>query len=460
MKYTFTDQQDLILNTMADPNLNKIVMVKARAGCGKTSTSLAVVDRLKPNKGLYTAFNKAIVASGADKFTSNIDCKTLHALAYSYVRPKLNIEDFTYLCIKEKLSYPNKAIIINAIDDFYRSSSVDMYTYMEDVLEDYPKLIEVALKYINLMIEDKVNPTFNFLLKYFHLLLYEGQITVKYDLVIFDEIQDSTGVALEIFKLINSTKKLGLGDPHQSIYGFMNLVNGFDILDDTLELELYKSFRCSSIIANKVDDFGKQWLSKDFIFKGNEKPKDNGLTAYITATNAAIIYRINSLHRDGLGYILTRPIKDIFAAPLALVTAASGKEVFHKKYKFLEKEYVNYTMSGYKTFFSYLSNEVNDDEIKSAVDLLTKFKATGINIFDVLADAKKAKKDPSITCGTFFSLKGLEYGTVYIESDLNIMIGKLIEKGGPEKDSELTTFKGYYVSCTRAQVHLHGAVHL
>ena len=454
MKYELTKQQTLIISTIKSELNGQIILVNAAAGCGKTSTSQAVVEALHPKKGLYTAFNKAIVMEGKEKFTENMDCRTLHSLALSFVRPKLNIEDFTYLCIKEKLSYPNKMKIIRAMDEFYRSSSSDMDEYLTELLSEDPKLIPITIKYIEQMVDDKVAPTFNFLLKYFHLLLHEGQIEVKYDLVILDEIQDSTGVALEIFKLLTSPKKLGLGDPHQGIYGFMNLVNGFEILKSTATLELTYSFRCSQEIASRVQDFGKKYLSKGFEFEGTETPIEDGLTAYITATNAFIILRINELHRQGKGYILTRPVKDIFACPLALVTAAAGKEVYHKRYKFLEKERKNFALSNHKSFFSYLKSEVKDDEIHAAIDLLMRFKQNGINIWDVLADAKKAKKDKSTTVGTFFSLKGLEYSTVYIENDLNTKVTEIIEDGGPADDGQLTYMKGAYVATTRARKHL------
>ena len=454
--YELTSQQNNILSTMNIVN-HRIVLVNAKAGCAKTSTSLIVVDHLKPKRALYTAFNKAIVVEGKSKFTTNVECKTLHALALSYVRPKLPIEDFTYLCIKEKLGYPDKMKIIRGIDEFYRSASIDMNSFFEDLYSKEKKLITIAIKYVDLMVEDKVNPTFNFLLKFFHLLLHEGQLDVKYDLMILDEIQDSTGVALEIFKLINAPKKLGLGDPHQSIYGFMNLVNGFDLLKDTINLELNQSFRCSTEIAIKIENYGKQWLHDDFTFQGTDEPKENGLTAYITATNAQIVSRINDLHHAHIGYTLTRPIKDIFACPLALVTAAAGKDVYHKRYKFLETEYRNYTMSGYKTFYTYLRKEVKDEEIHSAIDLLMRFKNRNINVFDVLADAKKSKTDPKTTVGTYFSLKGLEYTTVHIEPDLNNQVENIIERGGPDADNEFTTMKGYYVACSRCQVHLYNA---
>lgn len=460
MKYESTDEQKAVVTHIKKGE--QILLVDATAGSGKTSTAQLVVNTIKPKRTLYTAFNKAIVKESAAKFPNSVECKTLHALALSYVRPKLPIEPFTYLCVKEKLSYPDKYAVIKAIDEFYRSRSIDVYKYMDTKLTK-EKLRPIACKYVEGMFEDRVNPTFNFLLKYFHLLLDEGQVDPKYDMVIFDELQDSTEVALEIFKALKCDKKMGLGDQFQAIYGFMNLVNGFELLVNVSDtLHLTQSFRCSIPIAKKVEKFCKKYLSKDFTFIGTENPVKDGKTAFITATNAKIVERINMLHKEKKGYTLTRPLKEIFAAPLALATVSGGKEVLHKQYKFLNKEYKNYTMSSYQSFFHYIKKEVEDEEIHSAVDLLMKFKAENINIFNVLADAKKAKKDPKLTVGTFYSLKGLGYETVYIENDLNgaVEASKEAVLEGVDTDNHHTYLKGYYVACTRARINLHNAIEL
>jgi len=453
-----TEEQQRIVSTIVKQRNGKIVLVDAGAGTGKSSTGLAIVDEIKPPKALYTAFNKAIVEEGREKFTSNVECKTYHALALSYVRPKLKIEYFSYLCIKEKLGYIEKAAIINVMDAFFRSSSTNMYDYFKEYLDD-EKLEAIAANYVEGMVNDTVAPTFNFLLKMFHLMLLEGQVDPGYDMVIVDEIQDSTAVALEIFKLLKAPYKIGLGDQDQAIYLFMDLVNGFEVLEDTVILPLLKSFRCSTELAEHVQNFGSDYIRKDFVFKGTDSPIEDGLTAYITATNAGIISRINELHKSNQGYILTRAIKDIFACPLALVTAASGKEVYHKKYKFLEKEYRKYTLSGAKGFYSYLSKHVQDEEIQNAIKLLLNFKSKGVNIFDVMAKAKSIKKDRKVTVGTAFSLKGLGYSTVYVESDLNTMVGNILETG-VETQEDLVVMKLYYVACTRCRKHLNGALHL
>ena len=460
MEYKPTKEQQTIIQEIVNGD-GRVILVDSKAGSGKTSTAKLVVNTIRPRRGLYTAFNKAIVEEGREAFPNNIECRTLHSLALSYVSPKLNIEPFTYLCVKERLSYPDKYKIIQAMDEFYRSASVDVYTFMEEVLDK--KLAPIAAMYVEGMFNDKINPTFNYLLKHFHLLLHEEQINPAYDLVILDECQDSTAVALEIFQLLKAKHKMGLGDQFQSIYGFMNLVNGFEILkDDVVTLSLTKSFRCSEAIARKIENFGKKHLDSQFHFVGTDSPEEDGKTAYITSTNAMIIRRLVSLHEENRGYVLTRPLKDIFACPLALVTAASGKKVMHKQYKFLDREYKNYTMSKYKSFYIYLNKEVDDQEIKNSIGLLNMLRDKGINIFEVLAKAKTMKKDTKLTVGTFYSLKGLGFETVHIEPDLNSVVTKALEAEaeGEMMENDHTNLKGYYVATSRCRVNLINAIHL
>ena len=418
------------------------------------------VATIKPKKVLYTAFNKSIVVESKSKFPTNVECKTLHALALSYVRPKLPIHEFYYKDIKEDLSYPDKKLVIDAMDEFFRSSSTNMYIYLEEYLKDTPNLIPITSAYIEGMIRNEINPTFNFLLKYFHLLLVEEGVNPSYDMVILDEVQDSTAVALEIFKELNTPIKLGLGDEFQSIYQFMNLVNGFKVLKSATVLPLTKSFRCSTEIAERIQEFGTRHLSKQFEFIGTDTPKEDGLTAYLTLTNAGIIERIHNLHLEGKSYTLTRAIKDIFACPLALVTAASGKEIYHRKYKFLETEFRNYALSGSKSFYGYLKKHVKDDEIEGAIGLIMKFNKQNINIFDVLKDAKATKPNPAITVATAYSFKGREVSDVYIENDLNKAVLDIIHNGGPENEEDHTIMKVAYVACSRSRIRLHNCKYL
>ena len=446
--YKLTEQQDAIINRVKEAS--EITLgVKALAGCGKTSTLLALIADLKPKKAFYTAFNKLIVKEAEEKFPSSVKCKTIHAFALQYVKPKKSIEDFTYLCITEKLAYPVKRKIMDAMESFFLSPHTDMYEYFEAHLAD-DKLEEIAGRYVEGMVEGKIAPTFNFLLKYLHILLFNKQIEIKFDLVLVDECQDVTSVTLEIIKLITAPKKVLVGDPHQNIYSFMNTVNTFDRMPDLETLELTKSFRCSPEIAARVEKFGKQFYGPSFHYEGTES-KPGSTTAYISRTNAAIIKKIHELHQENISYTLTKPISEIFALPLALVTAASGKAVYHKKYKFLEKEYRSYSLSGQKSFFQYLSANVEDKEVTNAIKLLAAFNKKNINIFDVMSEAKTVKPNPNIYVVTAHSFKGMEVHNVYLDDDLESSLQEIMFKGGPDGSEDIQELNLYYVAMTRAK---------
>ena len=468
----YTPEQADILDWFAEPQEiipeynGAVLLVEAGAGSGKSFMSYQVVKQENPETCLYTAFNKAIVEEGKARFKgTNVSCRTFHSLAYHYVKPRNKIQELTYADIKEKISYSDKAEILKAINMFFVSASTDMYEYFEEFFKENPKqetLAELSSKYVEKMIEEKISPSFNFLLKYFHLMLVNKEITVNYDIVILDEINDTTSVALEIFKLIKAPKKLGLGETHQAIYDFLNLVNGFEVLDKADTLKLTQSFRCSALIAKNIQRFMKAEVNKDFKFVGTEEPIKNGLSLYCTLTNSKIIQHIADRLTERKGFNLLRNISEIFAYPLAIVSAGRGKKVYQKKYKFLEEEYENYceTKKAKVSFLQHLLEHVDDPETKSAVNLLMTLQRRSINIFDIYNDAKTAEVDATYTIATVFTAKGLEYETVHIADDLNNRIDMIRNNGGIITREDLVAYRCYYVAASRAGTNLHNAIAL
>jgi superfamily I DNA/RNA helicase len=464
MKYTKEQEAviEQVLNNPVTPNeYGNITLVPAGAGCGKTFIGGEIISQLNPTKGLYTAFNKAIVEEGAEKFKNyNVECKTFHALAYKYVRPTKGVQELSYGCIKEDISYKDKAKVLEVINSFFVSDSTDMEVYFNVNFED-EYLASLAEDYVSSMVNEVIPMSFNFMLKYLHLMLVEGA-TCAYDIVILDEINDVTAVQLEIFKYIKSPIKLGLGESHQAIYKFLNLKDGFVELPKAKQLPLTNSFRCSKPIARSIQTFMQTHADINFTFTGTDEPCENGDTLYVTMTNAAIIFLIKDRLSRNKGFTLLRKISEIFAYPMALVTASSGKEVYQHKYKFLEKEYRKYTKNYTRrmSFFSYLLQEVGDDETKSAISLLSSLALNNTNIFELYSEAKLAKADPKVVIATAFTAKGLEFETVHVNGDLNNAVTRIIEGGGVQSEDDLVTMRVYYVATSRAGTNLINATHL
>lgn len=434
MSRTLTQEQQQVVDIVcSNDSDNRIIAVNSIAGSGKTSTGDSVIRAFNPKKGFYTAFNKAIVTDSAKRFGNLIDCKTIHALAYKYVKPSRPIEDLNYLTIKENISYDDKGIIIDAIDDFFRSDSINIEEYAQTKTHN-EELQKLICDYANKMLNEEIPPTFNYMLKCLHIMLLNGEIDIDFDLLILDECQDTTAVALEIFKLIHAKKKVIFGDKFQNIYSFMNTVNAFEELDNLNLLRLTKSFRCNPYIAGIVDTFGKTNLEDDFIYTGNDLISDNSTDtihtiAYITRTNAALINRMYKLLETGMSFTLTRNVNEIFALPIALLNAANGKEVYDKKYKFLQLEYNNYleVKQQYRNFFEYLNLTVEDQLVENVSKMLVNFAAKGINLYDLKNKVKEIKPNPHIILTTAHAFKGLEADAVYIEDDLNNSVNRAIQ---------------------------------
>lgn len=472
-----TEEQQHVVDEVLS-NDERIITVNSIAGSGKTSTGEAVIKAFKPKHGFYTAFNKAIINDSAKKFGSLLECRTIHSLAYNIVKPSTNIENLHYLTIKEPISYEEKSLVIDTIDGFYRSASTDIETYAATHI-DNEDLQYLVIQYVNMMLEGKIPPTFNFLLKILHLMLLDKEIELDYDLLILDECQDTTAVTLEIFKLINAKRKIMFGDKFQNIYSFMNTVNAFEELENTNELKLTKSFRCTPNIASRVQVYGTQFLDSNFIYEGNEKlisNKDD--IAYISRTNASLIKRMMKLLDEGKGFILTRDLNEIFAFAIALQNASEGKPVFDKRYKYLQVEYKKYLdlKSKYRDYFDYIKRVLPEEKgLNSTCDILFNLKNKKTNIYQLKEQIENVRRDSNIIVTTAHTFKGLEADSVYIEDDLNsdikdahdtIINHKMIYEGNIE-DIRKYLNKGtreelnlYYVALTRAKTKLYNVKYL
>jgi len=457
----YTEEQAAVIDYMVQND--GIVLVEAKAGTGKSFMSRRVVKELPIKSGIYTAFNKAIVEEGVNRFSgTHIECKTLHALAYRYVKPKLEIKSFSYNSIVEKITYSEKRKIIDALDTFFVSDSTCMDEYFKKYFKKHARrkfMITIATGYVTKMVNEEVNPTFNFLLKYLHLMLVEKTVSITVDLMILDEINDVTAVSLEIFRLVNAPKKLGLGESHQAIYEFLNLVNGFEILkDEAVTMEFTQSYRCSVDVASRIEYKMKSCLGKNFKFKGTDKPVTNGKTLYCTLTNATIVEMIQQRLECGKSFTLLRKPADIFAAPLAVLSASKGKRPYQSKFEFLLDVFDEFKVqTKYATYFQFLLHEVNDEEINNAVRVLQKFSYDGVNLYTLYKDAKNAKPDKNYIISTVFTAKGLEMETVYIADDLNKKFSLACEGRLSDSDT-LTIARCYYVACSRCGVNLYNAL--
>ena len=112
-----TKEQNEIIELMKSKESDyRVVAVNSVAGAGKTYTAKKIVEALNPKRGLYTAFNKAIVDDSRSKITS-IEVRTIHSLAYKFAENK-NVKNLSYMDIIENITYSNKNYLIKILDKY------------------------------------------------------------------------------------------------------------------------------------------------------------------------------------------------------------------------------------------------------------------------------------------------------------------------------------------------------
>jgi superfamily I DNA/RNA helicase len=292
---------------------------------------------------------------------------------------------------------------------------------------------------------------------------------------LIDECQDTTEVMLEIFKLVNAKKKIMLGDTHQNIYSYMNTVNGFEVLHDTIKLKLTKSFRCTPGIAQEIERFGKKYFGSDFQFKGNEnrtKMPDNPTKGYLSRSNGGLIENIIDKNNNKETYYLIRGIKEIFSLPVALHKINNNEHVNDIKFKYLKVLYKEYLNSDnlFSDYLTFLNEKMSKNiHLCSCINILLNIYSKKINIYDIIQETKFMSTNPNITLATAHTYKGQEADIIYLHNDLNAALGKALNtlyKMDILKDCfEITKleatkeviemFNIYYVAMSRAKYELH-----
>jgi len=466
-----TKEQQTVVDIISSDSCD-FMKVSACSGSGKTHTLTEIVKELKPSNGLYIAYNKAIATEASQKFPSSVDCRTTHSLAYaSTVRPYgLRVGYFGYRDIKAKLPYDNKLQLVDHISKFCLSVHLTFKAYCKEN-DVSPRLETIGTDILAEMAAGETTCTHEFYLKLYHILLVNGDVVhEEFDLLMLDEAGDLNPVTLQIFKELPAKKKVMVGDPNQNIYSFNNTINGFiELAGEGVLMGLTQSFRVSDHIATAMEAFARDTFDPDMNFKGViHKDKSISTKAYISRTNGQLIDKMMELNLMDKPYNLVRPVKSIFALPLALIGLKKGGFIANPQYKFLQEDVEDYfkdakIQKAYTTPLAYIAyiHEENPG-IMTAINMLTKHGPR--ELIDAQATAlkyEKSNKTYQLTLCTSHSSKGLEFDMVEIAYDTTSTLTKILAKSEDKwTPQDMEEFRLFYVAATRAKKELIGAKHL
>ena len=481
--YTWTREQEDIFSAATDPSI-ELLKIEARAGSSKTTSLVEASKRMQDKKLLYMSFSKAMITEIENEFPDNVECRTIHSMAYRHTVKQYGLRvtsGFYPRDMDKSIPYKERQEIAACLDDYCLSGIAQFDDYVETNNVQVSTAIYVK-GYLEQMFTGELGCSHSFYLKLFHTLMNDGTIVPKkVDVLMIDEVQDLTDLTVEIFRLYPATKKIMVGDPHQSIYSFMNCSNAFEYFkDEGTTRTLSQTFRVSKPIAKRVERYMRDKLDHSFSFNGMEYPagKEIETKVYIALTNSGLVEEMLRMQHEGVAFHTTRKIEEILELPLILANIGNGKPIKNIKYKALEGMRKHWEMKSkyndtsflheYHSPIRYVMSLMKDDiEIETGYKVVLKYGPAPIN--NLLRYAKECiKVDTGLCLSTGHSSKGLTFDMAEIAPDFNQKMDeaevklKEARSTGRTKDIKKIEelYRLYYVACTRCRVRLINAKHL
>ena len=343
-KTNWSLQQQAIFTWFAEGNGN--LVVRARAGCGKTTTIVEGVSHAPEKRILLAAFNKKIAVELDERLPTGATAKTLHSLGYGFV--KMRWSDVRIDSANKRMWAISEVACAGAPDDV-RKEVCKLSTKLKAIMpqagktssgaaraEELDQVVALADRFGISMDEEWVKDgyTVEFLAEKAIAMLVIGQdfrdgtidfddmvwlpvrngwVRPRFDLVVIDECQDMnrTQIDLAMGVCTKAGRICVVGDDRQAIYGFRGADSGsIDRLKAALNADekgLNTTYRCGKAIVHEakslVPDFEAGATNGEGVVRGTNiglcvteaAPGD----FILSRTNAPLVSVCLKLLRDG-----------------------------------------------------------------------------------------------------------------------------------------------------------------
>ena len=463
---TWSTQQNSIFAWFAkeemvqEPNL----IVRARAGTGKTTTIVEGINRAPEQRILLCAFNKKNADDLATKITNpNAEAKTTHSVGNSIVQkywrvsvPRDNFghraETLAEAVCGRSCPDPVKAIVAKLhtkgreIAPFARNAGdlVDLQLKFElepsaefaDMGFDSAYVEQKALEAMELAASVKPADGFIDFSDQLYLPVRNGWLHPQYDLVVGDESQDMTLTQLAILRGVCRGRLCFVGDDRQAMYDFRGAAS--DALDrmknelNAAELGLTTTYRCGRIIVELAQTLVADFQAGADNSEGaiEELPMDKLRTAaqhsdfVLSRTNAPLVGVAMKLLRDGkrariAGKDIGRGLTSL-AWKLAKGPAANSIPKFIDKvtnWQDRETARIEPLLRNKKTMNAA---EAKLEGIRDQADMLISLSEGALSVKDIVSRIESLFTDNGlgdkgvITCSSVHRAKGMEADRVFV----------------------------------------------
>ena len=442
MQHSLTVQQQKVIDS-TEPT----VIVNAVAGSGKTATLMHLATKYQ--RGIYLAFNKAIVGDVVPKLPLGWTCKTFNAFGLGMVKQHYPTSKVDFLKYSRNIySHPSanslvgKHMAMNGnISETSWKTTCDRFKISYSYIKEAQELLARGQENTNIISGDDM-------LQY---PIENGWKSDKYEIVLIDECQDLNPQQIEFLTCIPTKRIVFAGDINQAIYGFRGSdPYAMDKIRDhynPTDYELTETFRCPQEILTTVKHIVPNIFSK----------KTNGRV--ITEGN------MTNINYPDECFIISRTNNNLVKLAYKFIKENKHFSIGGRFITQLKKD-LNNVFNGCVSLTEMQENVINQYEREITRAKGNKWSITSIeNKYDSLLAIIKLATSPadihsfvknlamhsdSASCRklmTIHAAKGLETSTVFfINADACTYFKERAETDW-EKQQEDNL---YYVACTRA----------
>ncbi len=436
------------------------LVVRARAGTGKTSTILEAISFAPESAILLCAFNKRIAVELQERLANpNAEAATLHSIGFKCVRrywENVRVDEgrpnradrlSEAVCgartpdpikrLVSKLHTKGREILPHATRaNELRQLAVEFDCVPDDDWAmdgfDLDYVCQRAIEAMDLAARVKPSTGIDFADMLF-LPVRNGWLRPRYDMVVVDEAQDMNATQLEIAigVLAKGGRIAVVGDDRQAIYGFRGADTGsLDRLKRELnatELGLTVTFRCGKVIVAEA----RRYVSD---YEAAEKAHEGTIVAMtpetmleraaqgdfiLSRTNAPLVKTAMALIRHGRrakieGRDIGAGLKAI-AHKLATGKAANSLPEWLKRLaRWEEKESARADNAGLEAKAEHVHDQA--ETLRALADGVTAVREIEARIESLFADTGAGARS-FIVCSSVHRAKGLEADRVWMLRD-------------------------------------------
>lgn len=452
----FTQQQENIFNSN-----ESVILIKAFAGSGKTTTLIEFSKRRPKNKFLYLAFNNSVVESAKGRFPTNVKIMTPHSLAYKEFGAILNHKlekDLKLVNVINLLGLNRRnhedikmaQIVLNAVNNYLSSS----YLNLSDAIPFNSSFSrDSILANAEILWDNMLDNTNDFPSSHdAYLKLYQlSNPYLNYDYILYDEAQDANPVIVDIIEkqvIKLKTKLVIVGDKHQAIYSFRNAVNSLSKFKHDKEYNLNKSFRFGKNIAYGVNAILRVLKNETILIEGSEHPdlivkaldRDKKMTI-ISRTNACLFLKAIE--------VIDKNKKIAFISGIHKYNFFKIRDVdhlYHNRRHRIQDAHIR-EFDSYQSFI-LLAESTQDPEMLFLLKIVDKYHGKIEVLIDKINKSIVHQSLADVILTTAHKSKGLEFDNVFLCNDFTRFIdkkGNLIKKNLKEEEINIL-----YVAASRA----------